>query len=344
MKCYNIPIFVPHKGCPFDCVFCNQKHITGSGDEVDEEKIKNTIEEYLKTLPKQDSYIEAAFFGGSFTGIDFDMQRRFLSTAYEYVKNGELDGIRLSTRPDYIDKKILDQLNEYGVTTIELGVQSLDNEVLKKSGRGHDENAVYDAVNLIRKYNFKLGLQMMTGLPEDTEEKALRTADKIIALKPDFVRIYPTLVVKDTYLEKMYLQGEYKPQSVDEAVCLCKKLLIKFNNAKINVIRIALQTTDEISLGGSVVAGPYNGQFRELVESQIYYDGFSSVLDGYKGNSAVIYVNTKDISKAVGSGRCNIKKIYEKYKVKVKIKGSDDLKKGDFKLTDCTEREVTDCI
>ena len=344
MKHYNIPIFVPHKGCPFDCVFCNQKHITGNTDEVNEEKIVEIIEEYLKTLPKQDCIIEAAFFGGSFTGIEMDMQKKFLSTAYEYVKKGKIHGIRLSTRPDYISIPILEQLDKYGVTTIELGVQSLDNEVLLKSGRGHKEEAVYNAVSLIRKYDFNLGLQMMTGLPGDDNEKALCTADKIIGLKPDFVRIYPTLVVKDTYLEKMFLSGEYKPQSVEDAVELCKKLLIKFKHAGIEVIRISLQTTDEISPGGSIVAGPFSDQFRELVESSIYFDEFCKILKDYKGKNAVIFVNTKDISKAIGRKKINIKKIDDIYNIKIKIKGTDEIKKGDFYLSDGVEREESDCI
>ena len=272
MKYYNIPIFVPHKGCPFDCVFCNQKHITGTQDEVTRDTVKNTIKEYLKTLPREDSYIEAAFFGGSFTGIERDLQELFLSTAYEFVKLGEIDGIRLSTRPDYIDEEILDRLKKYGVTTIELGVQSLDDEVLKLSGRGHDSSVVKKSVKLIKEYGFSLGLQMMTGLLGDTNEKSLKTADDIISLRPDFVRIYPTLTVKDTHLEKLYNEGKYKPQTVDEAVELCKELMIKFQKADIRVIRVSLQTTDEISPGGSIVAGPYDAQFREIVESEIYLD------------------------------------------------------------------------
>ena len=344
MKHYNIPIFVPHKGCPFDCVFCNQKHITGSNDDINEEKIINIIEEYLKTLPKQNCIIEAAFFGGSFTGIDFDMQRKFLSTAYEYVKNGKIDGIRLSTRPDYINDTILDQLKKYGVTTIELGVQSLDDDVLERSTRGHKADVVYISVELIKKYGFNLGLQMMTGLPGDNDEKALQTADKIIMMKPDFVRIYPTLVVKDTYLEKMYLNGKYKPQRLDEAVDLCKKLLLKFKEADIDVIRVSLQTTDEISPGGSIVAGPYDAQFRELVESRIYLDKFSVALGSFKGKDAVIYVNTKEISKATGSKKQNIKDIYDKYKIKVKIRGTDKIKKGEFYLSYGVESEEADCI
>ena len=227
MKTYNIPIFVPHRGCPFDCVFCNQKRITGTQKEVTADDVHNIIGEYLKTLPSKNRRIEAAFFGGSFTGIPINEQSELLAAANEYLKKGDIDGIRLSTRPDYIDKEILDNLLKYGVTTIELGVQSMDDSVLKSSNRGHTRKDVINAVRLIKEYSFTLGLQMMTGLPGDTDEKSLYTADEIIKLKPDIVRIYPTLTIKDTFLEKMYLTGKYQPQSVDEAVNLAKQLLLK---------------------------------------------------------------------------------------------------------------------
>lgn len=329
MKYYNIPIFVPHKGCPFDCVFCNQKHITGTDGEVDEKYIQKTIEEHLKTLPKNDRVVEAAFFGGSFTGIDPNVQTRFLSAAYEYVKSGKIDGIRLSTRPDYIDVDVLERLKRYGVTTVELGVQSMNEEVLKKSCRGHSAQRVVEACKLIRKYPFKLGLQMMTGLPGDTPERSEETADKIIALKPDFVRIYPTLVVKDTYLEKMYKNGKYKPQTVEEACELCKRLLVKFTKANITVIRIALQTTEEISPGGSLVAGPFDPQFRERVESMLYYDKMAELVKNCAEKNICISVNNKEVSKAIGHKRENISKLWDAFGAKVRIKGDSLIEKGD---------------
>lgn len=328
MKNYNIPIFVPHRGCPFDCVFCNQKHITGQTDEVDENDVKNTIEEYLKTLPKEDVFIETAFFGGSFTGIDIDVQRKLLGAAYEYVKSGDINGIRISTRPDYISEEILDMLTEYGVTTIELGVQSMDDEVLKSASRGHTSQQVIDSVNLIRRYPIRLGLQMMTHLPGDTDEKSIMTAQRIIDLKPDMVRIYPTLVIKDTYLEKLYHSGRYVPHTVDEAVNLCKQLLLMFEAANIPVIRVALAVTEEISPDGSVVAGPFHSAFRELVESAIYCD---KIVDAVKNSDAdKIGVNSREISKAVGNRKSNIEKIKEITGKTVKIYGDDTIKRGDI--------------
>lgn len=336
MKTYNIPIFVPHKGCPFDCVFCNQNRITGSTSEVTPDDVTNTISEYLKTLPKDNRITEAAFFGGSFTGIPMDEQSGLLAAAKEFLDKGEIDGIRLSTRPDYISAEILDNLLRFGVTTIELGVQSMDNEVLRKSNRGHTREDIIDAVKLIKQYPFTLGLQMMTGLPGDTREKSLYTAGEIIKLKPDIVRIYPTLTIKDTYLHKMYNEGKYIPETLEDAVETSKQLLIKFENNNIRVIRIGLQSTDEISEHGSVVAGPVHSSFRELVESSIFYDKIASVISDEKnkgtlktGDTKLISVNPKDISKAIGNKKSNIIKIKENFGVDLKITGDSKINRNE---------------
>lgn len=329
---YNIPIFVPHKGCPFDCVFCNQKRITGSVREVTPQDAANTIREYLKTIPDDDRVVEAAFFGGSFTGIPIDEQTALLQAAYEFKKNGLIDGIRLSTRPDYISEEILDNLQKYGVTTIELGVQSMDNGVLKASNRGHTKEDVIKAVELIRNYPFTLGLQVMTGLPSDTNEKSLVTAEEIVSLRPDIVRIYPTLTIKDTYLEKLYLDGKYTPQTLDGAVELAKQMLLKFEKNGIRVIRVGLQSTDEISENGSVVAGPVHSSFRELVESSIYYDKISDLLSSEKicGEKVKnLFVNPRDVSKAVGNKRKNIIEIKEKHGIDIKIIGDERIKRNE---------------
>lgn len=319
MKHYNIPIFVPHIGCPFHCVFCNQGHITGADSSVDAELVKSTAEEYLKTIPADNRFVEIAFFGGSFTGIEPALQEELLGAAYEFVADGRVDGIRLSTRPDYIDRGILDRLQKYGVTSVELGVQSMDAEVLRLSARGHTSETVKRAVELIREYPFELGLQMMTGLPGDTAEKSIKTAEEIAALKPDCVRIYPTLVVKDTYLEKMYREGRYTPQSLEEAVQLCKELLKLFKRQNITVIRVALVTTEEISPGGAVVAGPFHSAFRELVEGEIYYDLLCELLDGEKSTEVLAAVNPTEVSKVSGNKKINKKRILEKYGIRLKI-------------------------
>lgn len=335
MRTYNIPIFVPHRGCPFDCVFCNQRRITGTIAEVTADTVTETIEAYLKTIPQSGAVIEAAFFGGSFTGIPMDEQSELLSAAYDYVKTGRISGIRLSTRPDYIDREILDNLKKYGVTTIELGVQSMDDEVLFKSGRGHTSDDVRRAAALIKEYGFTLGLQMMTGLPGDTDEKSIYTAREIIRLRPEIVRIYPTLTIRDTALEDMYLSGEYKPQSVDEAVRLCAELLLMFEAEGIRVIRLGLQSTDEICENGSVAAGPVHSAFGELVENEIYYDLISAAIGGARDCAAVVAVSDREISKAVGNRRRNIIKFKNERNIDLKIKGDKTINGREVRLVCC---------
>ena len=201
-KEYIIPIFVPHLGCPNCCVFCNQTKISGQEKQVTKEDVKNTIDYYLKHFKDDNKYVEVAFFGGSFTGIDENVQNELLETAYEYIKEGKVNSIRISTRPDYINKEILKRLKKYKVKTIELGVQSTNNYILAKSKRGHTFEDVRQASKLIRKYGFVLGHQMMIGLPESTELDEITTAKNLIKLKPKIVRIYPVLVIKNTELEE----------------------------------------------------------------------------------------------------------------------------------------------
>ena len=279
-KEYIIPIFVPHLGCPNDCTFCNQKKISGQTKNVKAEDVKNTIEYYLNNFKDDNKYIEVAFFGGSFTGIDVDKQKELLSVAYEYIKNKKIDSIRISTRPDYINKEILKMLKSYGVKTIELGVQSTNDYILNKSKRGHTFEDVKKASKLIRKNGFILGHQMMVGLPESTRQDEINTAKDLIKLKPKIVRIYPVLVIKGTQLEKDYESGEYTPLTVEQAGETAKELLVLFNKKKINVIRIGLQNTNEItdpnSKKSQVVAGPYHPAFRQLVESRLWYDNIAN--------------------------------------------------------------------
>lgn len=327
MKHFNIPLFVPHKGCPNDCVFCNQKRITAHTSSVTSDMVDNTIQEYLKTLPVN-SYIEAAFFGGSFTGIPIEEQDALLSVAKKYYDKGLISGIRLSTRPDYINKEILDLLKSKSVTTIELGVQSLDSEVLRLSNRGHSKEIVYESSKLIKDYGFSLGLQMMTGLPGDDFKKSEKTAEEFIKIKPDFVRIYPTLVIKDTKLADMYYSGAYIPQSTEDAVRLCKHLKSMFLKNKIQVIRVSLQPTEEISPKASVVAGPFHPAFGELVDNAMYYDLILEALSGISDCTAILGVNPKDVSKAVGNKKINVIKIKEEKNICLKVKPVKDIDTG----------------
>ncbi len=325
----NIPVFVPHVGCPNDCVFCNQKHITSQKDEVTPESVERLLAESVRTIDKSDNvYTEIAFFGGSFTGIDEKLQTQLLSVAYKYVRNGTVKGIRLSTRPDYINRRILDRLLEYGVTTVELGVQSMDDTVLALSERGHTASQTREAARLIKTYPFKLGLQMMVGLYGDTKEKSINTARELVALEPDCVRVYPTLVLKDTKLADFYACGSYTPLSVDEAVETCKQIMYIFNNADIPVIRMGLMGSDEISLDGSVIAGPFHDSFGELVQSSIFFDRIKECLKDCAEKNAVLYVNPADVSKAVGNKKSNISGIKKSMGINIKIKPDSSVEKG----------------
>lgn len=323
MKKRIIPIFVPHRGCPHDCIFCNQKKITGVSTDITSLDVRNIIEEYLTTIDK-DASIEIAFFGGSFTAIDMDIQRDLLSVAKEYVDKGIVDDIRMSTRPDCIDDEILSMLKEYKASIIELGVQSLDEKVLIDSVRGHSDEDVFKSAKLIKKYGIKLGLQMMIGLPSDTEEKCLKTAKEFINLNPDCVRVYPTLVVKETGLEKMLNEGIYTPFTLEQSIDIVKKILILFYINNINVIRVGLQATEDIAIGKGVVAGPYHPAYRELVEGKMYGDFIKYIIETYKvEKSLVVSVNKKNVSKVLGNKKSNVVNIKEKSNILLKTKESN---------------------
>lgn len=314
---YIIPIFVPHKGCPHDCIFCNQKKITGHEEEATADELRQTIEDYLGTIPAANSSIEVAFYGGSFTAIPIETQTELLDIAYEFMKSGKIHGIRLSTRPDYIDERISDNLRRFGVSTVELGVQSMDEEVLRLSHRGHTAQDVRNAVALLQSYGFRVGVQVMTGLPGDSRAKCVETVKELIGLKPDIARIYPALVIKNTYMEQLYLRGEYKPWDIEQAAEICKELLILFERNGVEVIRIGLQPTDNIEMGRDVVAGPFHPAMRQLVESLIYRDMAEYLLKAADKSETVVFtVNPKDISNFLGQKRCNIKYLQESLNIR----------------------------
>ena len=322
---YIIPIFVPHLGCPNDCTFCNQTKISGQTKKMTAFDVKNQIEYYLSNFKDKDSTKEIAFYGGSFTGIDVNEQNELLEAAYEYVKSGKVDGIRISTRPDYIDRKTLKRLKKYKVKTIELGVQSTNDYILKKCKRGHTYKDVVRASRMIRFYRFKLGHQMMVGLPDSNEIDDLNTAKDLIKLKPKMVRIYPVLVIKGTELENEYNNGEYEPLTLEQAVERCKELSLMFEKSKIKVIRIGLQNTDTISNpeneSSEVVAGPYHEAFRQLVESEIYYEKIVNQIKKFntKIKEVEIRVNPQTVNNVVGYKKENLSRLKEMYDVNVKL-------------------------
>lgn len=259
-----IPIFIPFGGCPNQCVFCDQKGITGGSALPSIKEVTDTIDSYLSTW-KGTGVKEAAFYGGTFTALPEGVQLDYLNAAYGYIKSGKLDNLRISTRPDRITGDIAVYLKGHGVRTVELGVQSMSGEVLRLSGRGHSPKDTVDAVKLLKGFGFETGAQIMPGLPGDTLDSILMTAEAIIALRPDFVRIYPTLVLKNTPLYKMFLSGDYKAWSLEEMVSLCREVSKRFKEADIPVIRMGLQPTADLE--ANLAAGPYHPSFRQLVEN-----------------------------------------------------------------------------
>ena len=337
-KQYIIPIFVPHLGCPNDCIFCNQKSISGQKSNMTKEKAKEIIENYLKSIDKENAQIEIAFFGGSFTAIEEERQEELLQVASEFVKSGQVESIRVSTRPDAIDKKILKRLKKYKVKTIELGVQSSNNYILKRINRGHTFEDVKRAAKLIRWNGFRLGVQMMVGLPESTTIDEINTAKELIKLKPKMVRIYPVLVIKNTPLEKELEKGTYKPLTVVQAVEVCKEIVRLFHNKNIDIIRIGLQPTDEISEPGSekseVVAGPYHPAFRQLVEGRLWYNAIVSQIKKYNTKVKVVEIkaNPEDVNNIIGHKKENIKKLKDIYEVDIVLKTDENIKNGKFEI------------
>ena len=337
-KQYIIPIFVPHLGCPNDCIFCNQKSISGQKSNMTKEKAKEIIENYLKSIDKENAQIEIAFFGGSFTAIEEERQEELLQVASEFVKSGQVESIRVSTRPDAIDKKILKRLKKYKVKTIELGVQSSNNYILKRINRGHTFEDVKRAAKLIRWNGFRLGVQMMVGLPESTTIDEINTAKELIKLKPKMVRIYPVLVIKNTPLEKELEKGTYKPLTVVQEVEVCKEIVRLFHDKNIDIIRIGLQPTDEISEPGSekseVVAGPYHPAFRQLVESAMWYDAIVGKIKrlNVKVKEVEVTVNPVDANNVIGHKKENVKNLKELYDLNLVLKQDSKMKQGKSKI------------
>lgn len=307
MKHYNIPIFIPELACPNQCIYCNQRHISGQLQAVKPEEIKQIIEQHLATFIKP-SHIELAFFGGSFTGIDEEDMITYLETVQPYIEQGEIKSIRISTRPDYINEKILGILKKYNVQNIELGAQSLNEDVLSYSKRGHTVKDVEKASELIRSYGFSLGLQMMIGLPLDSVEKSKETAKKILALGAESTRIYPTLVINNTELADLYRTGKYTALSLEEAVEWTAEIYKIFSQTSITILRVGLHPSEALIKGEQLLAGPFHVSFKELVLSKIW----SEKLENIPLDVKTILVNPREINYAIGYGSVNKKKLQEK--------------------------------
>lgn len=334
---YIIPVFISHQGCPHQCVFCNQDRIAGKYEEVFANDVRKIIDEYLETINSKGATIEVSFFGGTFTAINVNKQKELLEVAREYKQKGLIHKIRLSTRPDAILPYILGYLKEYKVDIIELGVQSLDDEVLRKAGRGHSVNDVIVASKLIKEAGFTLGHQIMPGLPGDSFEIDIETTKKSIEMKPDICRIYPSLVIKDTPMEDMYNRGDYVPYSLDEAVYISGEMLKLYNEAKIKVIRIGLQPTDTITTGKDIVDGPFHPAFRELVEGHLICETLDKKCS--KEKDIIVEINEKDISKLYTNKKQYFKRFLANRDGKVYVNTNNKVKKGRIKLTVIEKRE-----
>ena len=299
----NISIFVPHIGCPNKCSFCNQRYITGTSSAPNAADVEKAVITAVKSKKYDPSTTEIAFFGGSFTAINRNYMLSLLEAASSFVRIGLVSGIRISTRPDAIDDEILMLLKEYNVTAIELGAQSFNNHVLKMNNRGHTAKDTETAATLIKKYGFELGLQIMTGLYSDDNESLERTVRKIIDIKPDTVRIYPTIVLKDTDLAALYIDGVYKPQTLSEAVKICSKLYLMLTKENIDVIRLGLHSIEQ----DAYLAGPWHPAFSELCQSQIMLTKVLTHL--FTKGEYTIYVGKSDVSKMTGQRKSLVRLI-----------------------------------
>ena len=313
-RAYILPVFVPHRGCPHACVFCNQRRISGAALPATAEDVTKAIQEAAAFLPNGGKR-QLAFYGGSFTAIPVREQEALLGAAKEALDRGEIDSIRLSTRPDAIDEAVLSWLKAYGVETIELGVQSMDEKVLRLTERGHTAQDVDRASRLVHAAGFRLILQMMTGLPGSSDESDIETARRLISLKPDGVRVYPTVIVRDTALCDMWQAGEYEEHTVEDAVRVCAKIVPLFERAGIPIIRLGLNPTEELS-GGAAVGGAYHPALGELVKSRILLEKARALLKATEpGSRVTLMVGRGKASQMAGQHRENIRRLTEEYAV-----------------------------
>lgn len=312
-KHINIPVFLPEKSCPYKCIYCNQHKITGIKSLPSVVEIQDIIENHLHTINSKDTFVEIAFFGGNFTGIPLPEQEKLLSSVQHFIVDKHIKSIRVSTRPDYINTEVLDLLKKYNVNTIELGIQSMDNDVLRASGRGYTADEVKEKAALVKAYGFDLCLQMMIGLPGDTIEKSLATAHQIIRCNASMTRIYPLLVIKDTTLESLFLNGKYTPLSLSDAVLWTREVYKLFWNAHVKVLKMGLHPSKDLMYGDAVIAGPFHPSFAEMVFSSIWQEKLSSVVPDNNLNLK-ISVCASDYNHAIGYKASNKKLLSLKFK------------------------------
>ena len=315
---FIIPIFLPHAGCPHQCVFCNQTSITGAQrDSVSPEKVERQIHEFLKYKGNDRRPVQAAFYGGNFLGLEKEYIKRLLDVSAKFVKNKEIDAIRFSTRPDTIDHDRIEIIKNYPITAVEIGVQSMDDGVLAMVKRGHSASDTQKAVALLQDRHYQIGLQMMVGLPEEDEAGSLSTAYRIGELEPDFVRIYPTIVLKNSLLARWYENGTYRPWSLERSIAHVKTLYLFFKKKNIPVIRMGLQASGDLDSGAAVLAGPYHPAFGHMVHSEIFLDMAVGIIAAKKGgrNTVSIKVHPQSISKMRGMKNSNVETLKRRFQL-----------------------------
>ncbi|BBO90204.1 elongator complex protein 3 [Desulfosarcina ovata] len=311
-----IPLFIPHLGCPHQCVFCNQRTITGATAHTPStEQIRTEVKRFLRHAKKRYASVQISFFGGNFLGLAPHIMKQLLDAAVPFVQRGDVNSLRFSTRPDTVSHQTLDRIGDYPVSTVELGVQSMNDNVLRAVARGHQAADTVTAARLVKERGYQLGLQMMVGLPGDDNDGALATARRLVALKPDFIRIYPTLVLAGSPLADLWRHGRYQPMALDACVTLVKKLFLLFNRHQIPVVRMGLQASDGLADGRNLLAGPYHPAFGHLVHGEIVLDAIQSILaDDCPANGHLsIVTHPKMVSRVQGLNKRNLRQLQERY-------------------------------
>ncbi|MFO7930556.1 MAG: radical SAM protein [Desulfosalsimonas sp.] len=315
-KPYVIPVFIPHSGCPHRCTYCNQKAVTGTQERMPgPQELRTEMEHWLQYRRKNRGFTEVSFFGGNFLGIEKDHVRRLLDVAADWVKAGKIDGIRFSTRPDTVDKDRLELLAGYPVSTVELGVQSMDDRVLARVKRGHSAADSASAADMLKNGGYRVGCQIMTGLPKEDENGSIRSAAAVAGLSPDFVRIYPLVVLSGSLLAAQYRKGRFQPLELKECVRRVAALYRVFSENRIPVIRMGLQASRDLNAGGTIVAGPYHPAFGHMVFSELMLEKAREVLDsaGQLPETVELRVNPSSVSRMQGLEKSNIKELEKNY-------------------------------
>lgn len=312
MKTSIIPIFIPHIGCPHRCVFCNQWQITGHRGVPTADDIQKAVNAYIGNIQEKRHW-EIAFYGGSFTAIPTTLQKELLEPAQKALAAGLIQRIRCSTRPDCIDDAVMDRLEHYGVTIVELGVQSMDDAVLAKAKRGHTAAQVEKATKLLRSRGFIVGHQLMPGLPGEDWSSLKKTTAEICRLHPDIARIYPVAVLEHTELAQLYREGVYEPLTIEEGVRRAAYMKQAFIDARIQVIRTGLQATADLDDDTQVLGGAYTPAMGEMTDSLRYRKKIFAVLDAVQSEHITISYHRKDTSRVRGYRKQTMQAAKEKY-------------------------------